>query len=192
MCALFIARLEDPSPQMILSVLLTAFGTAVAAYGEVNLSYLGLLCMFSSETTEAIRLVLTQSLLVGLKFHPIEGLMYMAPACCAWLSVGALLFEFPRISSSGAMEIVYANPGIFFTSACMGFAVNSLAYTTIKLASSLTLKVLATVKNTLLVVIGFVFLGEVVTGIQGVGYAVSLAGFGWYNSIKMRQIANTS
>lgn len=64
MICLFIARLEDPTSRMIASVLLTAGGTALAAYGEVNMSIVGLVFMFSSETGEAIRLVMTQ---VGLR-----------------------------------------------------------------------------------------------------------------------------
>ncbi len=60
MIALFIARLEDPTRAMILSVCITAAGTIMSAWGEVNLSVIGLVLMFSSETGEAIRLVMTQ------------------------------------------------------------------------------------------------------------------------------------
>ena len=70
MLALFIARLEEPSSRLIAAVVLIALGTAMASYGEVNGSILGLAFMFASETFEAIRLVMTQILLVGLKFHP--------------------------------------------------------------------------------------------------------------------------
>jgi hypothetical protein len=39
MIALFIARLEDPSQRLISAVLLIALGTAMASYGEVNMSW---------------------------------------------------------------------------------------------------------------------------------------------------------
>lgn len=190
MICLFLARLEDPTSRMIASVLLTAGGTALAAYGEVNMSFVGIAFMMASETAESIRLVMTQWLLTGHKFHPIEGLMYLAPACCLWLTLGAAVLEFPVIMSTNALSIVAAHPLEFSAAAVMGFLVNTLAYTSIKLASSLTLKVLGTVKNTLLVVFSASYLAEVVTTTQAVGYAISLAGFAWYNQIKMTQIAS--
>lgn len=45
----------------------------MASLGEVNLSLVGLFIMFLSETFEALRLVMTQMLLTGLKFHPSEA-----------------------------------------------------------------------------------------------------------------------
>ena len=53
MLALFIARLEEPSSRLIVAVVLIALGTAMASYGEVNMSTLGLTFMFASETFEA-------------------------------------------------------------------------------------------------------------------------------------------
>ena len=36
--------------------------------------------------------------------------MYLAPACCGWLVIGSLIFEWPRISAAGGMAIVVAHP----------------------------------------------------------------------------------
>lgn len=72
MVALFIADLEVPNKRLISSVVLIGMGTAIASYGEINLSVLGVTFMLLSESFEATRLVMTQILLVGLKFHPSE------------------------------------------------------------------------------------------------------------------------
>ncbi|GFH26629.1 TPT domain-containing protein, partial [Haematococcus lacustris] len=126
-----------------------------------------MVCLFLAGLEDPTKKMIASWLLTGLKFHPIEGLMYLAPSCTLWLLAGAAVLEIPKILSTGAMEIVYANPYMFAAAAVMGFMVNGLAYTSIKLASSLTLKVLGTVKNSLLVVFSVIFLGEVVTGLQG-------------------------
>lgn len=185
MVALFIAQLEAPTSRLISAVFLIALGTAVASYGEVSFSLVGVLYMFSSESFEAIRLVMTQMLLVGLKLHPIEGLMYLAPACSFWLACGVLLVEWPAMQAVNALGLMAARPYLYFSAAALGFAVNTLAYFVIQLSSSLTLKVLGTVKNAGVMWIGVLALHETVTPIQGFGYAVSLVGFFWYNYVKM-------
>lgn len=189
MLALFIARLETPSKRLVFSVLIIALGTAIASAGEVNLNLLGVLIMMSSEAFESVRLVLTQFLLTGYRFHPIEGLMYLAPACTFWLMLGSLSLEYRRMVSANVLEVVMMSPLKFLCAAAMGFAVNALAYIVIQVASSLTLKVLGTVKNALVVVLGILILQETVTPLQGVGYGLSLAAFFWYNLIKSGQIA---
>jgi hypothetical protein len=188
MVALFIARLETPTKRLIWSVSVIAAGTAIASLGELNFSALGVLIMMSSETFEAIRLVMTQLLLTGLKFHPIEGLMYLAPACFFWLAFGSLVMEFRQMVASGAFEIVAAQPWKFVLAAGLGFAVNSIAYIIIQTASSLTLKVLGTVKNAFVVWLGIFLLGDSMTLLQGIGYSISIAAFYWYQKIKMEQI----
>jgi hypothetical protein len=188
MIALFIAQLETPTKRLIWSVSVIAAGTAIASLGELNFSALGVLIMMSSETFEAARLVMTQLLLTGLKFHPIEGLMYLAPACFFWLATGSFLMEFRHMLTAGAFSVVAAQPWKFVLAAGLGFAVNSIAYIIIQTASSLTLKVLGTVKNAFVVWLGIFLLGDTMTFLQATGYSISIAAFYWYQKIKMEQI----
>ncbi|EFN55220.1 hypothetical protein CHLNCDRAFT_134469 [Chlorella variabilis] len=157
---------------------------------KVNLNLTGMFIMLLSELFESIRLVMTQLLLTGLRFHPIEGLMYLAPACTFWLLIGSTVLELRPMLASGAFGLMLERPVKFLAAAMMGFAVNSLAYIVIQSASSLTLKVLGTVKNALVVCLGIVLLAEKVTAIQGMGYGISVAAFFWYQKIKMQQISS--
>ena len=70
----------------------------------------------------------------------VEGLLYMAPACCMWLLLGVAVVEWPRMAAENALGLIAAKPGLYLMAAAMGFGVNSLAYIVIQLASSLTLK----------------------------------------------------
>lgn len=124
-----------------MSVSVIAAGTALAGYGELNVSIAGMFIQLISETAEAGRLIMTQTLLQGMSFHPIEGLMYLAPASLIWMSLGVAFVEGPEMVRDGALTIVTNNPGLFVAAAGMGFAVMSLAFFTIQLCGSLTLKV---------------------------------------------------
>ncbi|KAG2437478.1 hypothetical protein HXX76_006128 [Chlamydomonas incerta] len=191
MLLLFAARLEAPSGPLCGAVGLIAAGVALASYGELNLSLFGLAAMLVSVVAESVRLVLTQYLMAagsGAPLHPLEGLFFISSACTAVLAAQAALTEWPRLAASGQLgRLLAAHPGSFAAAACCGFLVNCLAITVIKLASSLTLKVLGTVKDAALVTIGIVFLREHVTPLQLLGYSISMAGFGAYNAIKAQQ-----
>ncbi|PNW79264.1 hypothetical protein CHLRE_09g408428v5 [Chlamydomonas reinhardtii] len=189
MLLLFAARLEAPSGRLCGAVGLIAAGVALASYGELNLSLFGLCAMLVSVVAESVRLVLTQYLMAAgaAPLHPLEGLFFISSACTAVLAGQAALTEWPRLAAGGHWALLRLHPGSFAAAACCGFLVNMLAITVIKLASSLTLKVLGTVKDAALVTIGIVFLKEHVSSLQLVGYSISMVGFAAYNAIKAQQ-----
>lgn len=57
--------MEVATRRLVAAVSAIAVGVALASYGELNLSLFGLTAMVVSVVAEAIRLVLTQHLLVG-------------------------------------------------------------------------------------------------------------------------------
>lgn len=133
--------MQTPTSPLIASVCVIAMGTAVSGYGEINLSVTGMLIQLVSESAEAGRLIMTQTLLQGLSFHPIEGMLYIAPASVAWMLLGAAVSEFPTILQNGGLRIMANNAPLFLLAASLGFVVTSLAFFTIQLCGSLTLKV---------------------------------------------------
>lgn len=67
--------------------------------------------------------------------------MYLAPACVIWLLIGIMLFEWPNIQTTQAWLLMAGRPLPFAVASVLGFVVNSLTYTVVLLASSVTLKV---------------------------------------------------
>jgi hypothetical protein len=183
MLGLWLVGFSTPSRRLVLAVCCIAAGTALSSAGEVNLSYTGVVYMLVAESMEAARLVMTQVLLTDMDFHPLEALMYLAPACFTWLALGSAFTELPSMLDAGAWAAVAAKPAHFAAAAAMGFAVNAAAYCVIQTASSLTLKVLGVVKNTIVVCLGVVFLKESVTFVQAVGYSASISAFVWYQKL---------
>ena len=115
----------------------------MASYGEVNMSVLGLIFMFTSETFEAIRLVMTQILLVGLKFHPSEPLLSHAFFVIWAILSGVQPFALPllhlrpnvfvsaermcRGPAAGHQELA-SPPGTDMTARCVAAAIEGLKH----------------------------------------------------------------
>lgn len=172
-------RLRKP---LVVSVAVIALGCSLAAYGEIHFAINGFLCMVISELAEALKLVLSQLLLSGrVQFSPFESLYYIAPAAFGWMVVGMYITgETSKIVAARAWEQVFARPGIYLVAASLGFCVNLLVLAVIQRTSSLTFKITGQLKNVLVVVCGVVMFGNIVTGIQAVGYSVAIIGFFLY------------
>ena len=152
-------------------------GTAVAVRGEVELSLIGVAYMLASEFFEAVKLVMTQILLVDRKFGSVEGLAVVGPAAMAALCVCTILGEDWR----DAMEKVGERPLLFLAASLGGVVVNLATNMMVAATSALTLRVTSLLRN-----IGIVFVSTAVlrdstlTLLEGIGFCIALTGFVLY------------
>lgn len=184
MITAYLARIETPSRPTIASIVVISLGTAMTCSFTPQLSILGLIVMFAAEATEAIRLVLTQFLLQNLKFGVVEGQYVLAPASAFWLFLASFCYELPHMIENKAFDTISEHPATFLAASTMGLGVNFLTYFVIQATSSLTMKVLGTVRNIFTIIIGVIFYSEAVTIHEGLGYSVALIGFVGYNMSK--------
>ena len=187
MAVMVLFKLETPSVRLVVSLLLLAAGTALASYGELAFSWAGVVVMLLSEVADALRLVLTQLLLSSSKWHAIEALMYLAPACAACLAVGVLFVEWEAMQREHALSKIVRRPALYALAAVLGFVCNAAQTVVIKKLSSLTLKVVGVTANSLLVVCSTFLFGDQLSRLQVAGYAISFVGFVLYNVIKAQQ-----
>ena len=133
-------------------VLLICLGTAIASYGEIGLSRLGLLLQLGANLSEASRVVLSQRLLATHRLPLLEMQYHVAP--CALLSPhpspaphGATFAASPSLRCAGqaacllcasalvelddpaarsvAAAVVLANPGSFLLASALGLGLQA-------------------------------------------------------------------
>lgn len=181
----YVASIETPTNPVILAVIVISIGTAATCTFTPQLNLLGIFIMFLSELTEGIRLVITQFFLQQLKFGVMESQYVLAPASAFWLFLASAIFELPTMFEKGAFLIILNNPGLFLMASFMGIGVNFISYYVIQATSSLTMKILGTLRNIIMVIVGVILYAEIITFNQSIGYFVSLVGFLGYNLAKM-------
>ena len=187
----FAFGLDKPTLLLVFSIFMMAIGTSVSSYGELHFSMVGFIVIMTAQFSEGIKLVLSQILMTNLKFSVWEGMYYMGPASSFWLLVGVALHELPRMLEEGGLMKMAANPGLFFIAGMGGCAVNLATFCVVKTCSSLTLKVLATVRNIGIVYVSTLTLGDSMTNLEVLGYGISLIGFLAYNYEKLQKAQKT-
>lgn len=183
---LVLFRLTKPSFRIVLSVLVICIGTAIAGAGELNFSLVGMACMLLAQTCEALKLIFTQVVLQNLRFDLAETLYYITPTSAVFVFVFALFMEFPYMTADD-WAILFNNKQAFLLSCVCAIATNVINTFVIQFSNALALKLVATARNAVLVLINALFFAEIVTGQQYIGYTVSLGGFVAYNYINYKE-----
>ncbi len=162
-----------------------AAGVAMASYGELNFSLIGLLCMFGAMSCEAVRLTLVQTLLQGqdLQLNPLSTLYYIMP-----ISVACLLPIAIATEARGLQEcqwLTYQALPTLLANAGGAVALNLSIYIVVGTMSALTMKLAAIVKDIGLVAVSYALFGDTLTFPGVVGYSIALLGVFVYNCRKI-------
>jgi len=172
---------RQPSNVAVVCVLGIVAGTGMEIKGELHASGAGLILMLLSEVTEAIRLVMQQWLLQERHLTVTECMHSLAPPAAMCLSAAAILLEGPVLWARGDLRLVKDCALLFLLTSVLSVAVNFVGVMVVQETSALTCKVLNSVRNVGLVIVGAVFYREQSTLEQIVGYAIALACFAGYN-----------
>ncbi|KNC79939.1 hypothetical protein SARC_07688 [Sphaeroforma arctica JP610] len=178
---LFMFGMINIRKDLLIAVGLIVIGCAASAYGEIAFSIIGFMMMVSSETFEALKLVMTQKLLNTTFSGPIEGLYHTTPITFLCLIVLVIPFEGSTILAESGLSKIGNNPLMYLLAGSLGFMVNLFIMAVIKRTNSLSFKVLGQAKNVGVVLMGALFLGNTVTPLQTGSYGLSTAGFFVYN-----------
>eukprot|EP01062_Namystynia_karyoxenos_P035030 TRINITY_DN2566_c0_g1_i1.p1 TRINITY_DN2566_c0_g1~~TRINITY_DN2566_c0_g1_i1.p1 ORF type:complete len:448 (+),score=151.19 TRINITY_DN2566_c0_g1_i1:101-1345(+) len=182
---LYLFGVESPTRPVMMSVLVICAGTALTTAADPSANLIGLLLQLGAMATEAVAVVLTQWFLQNAKFGVMEGAYVLAPPGAAALFLCAIPVEGAQVWARQSWLAVADAPHLFLAAAFLGVGVNLCAFVVIQCTSSLTFKIIMTLRNIAIVVFSVVMFDEAVTQKEWVGYAVMLLGFAAYNYSKM-------
>lgn len=91
-----VAGLEVMSCRMLLIMSVISFGVLVASYGEISISWIGVVYQMGGVVGEALRLIFMEIFVKrkGLKLNPISVMYYVSP--CRYIYVDLILFFQPK------------------------------------------------------------------------------------------------
>lgn len=177
----FFMGLKTPSLVLVVSVLIISFGVILSSVGEASFSFIGIVMMGLSIITEALRTTLAQVLFGKLKFSVIESQYYTGPVSVLGLWLCTAIFEWDGLVDHG-FSMMAANPILFLLSATLGLCVNFSSLWVTQTCSALTLQIVVTLRNIVIVIVSVFWLGELVTDVQTIGYCFSVLGMVAYKN----------
>ncbi|CAK9324381.1 unnamed protein product [Citrullus colocynthis] len=184
------AGLELMSCRMLLIMSVISFGVLVASYGEINISWIGVVYQMGGVVGEALRLIFMEILVKrkGLKLNPISIMYYVSPCSALCLLIPWIFLEKPKME---ARESWNFPPVILVLNSLCTFALNLSVFLVITHTSALTIRVAGVVKDWVVVLLSALLFADVkLTIINLFGYGIAIAGVVAYNNYKLKKEAS--
>ncbi|KAK6229158.1 hypothetical protein SCA6_018109 [Theobroma cacao] len=184
------AGLEVMSCRMLLIMSVISFGVLVASYGEINISWIGVVYQMGGVVGEALRLIFMEILVKrkGLKLNPISLMYYVSPCSALCLFIPWIFLEKPKMEAHGTWNF---QPVVLTLNSLCTFALNLSVFLVISHTSALTIRVAGVVKDWVVVLVSaLLFADTKLTGINLFGYGIAIAGVAAYNNYKLKREAS--
>ncbi|XP_057474120.1 probable sugar phosphate/phosphate translocator At3g14410 isoform X2 [Actinidia eriantha] len=184
------AGLEIMSCRMLFTMSVISFGVLVASYGEINISWIGVVYQMGGVVGEALRLIFMEILVKrkGLKLNPISVMYYVSPCSAFCLFIPWIFLEKPKMDAQGTWSF---QPLILILNSLCTFALNLSVFLVILHTSALTIRVAGVVKDWVVVLLSALLFSDTkLTIINLFGYGIAIAGVAAYNNTKLKKEAS--
>ncbi|CAG9460830.1 unnamed protein product [Pedinophyceae sp. YPF-701] len=176
------AGLEVYSDAKLRILLLICAGVVIASTGELDdrFQLFGFLIQLAACVAEAVRLALVQVLLQrrGLKLNAVATVAYVAPASLCFL----LPFFFANEWSLLATWPHRIGSGVLLLNCFAAFGLNLSVFLLVGRTSALTMNLGGIVKDWLLILLSWAWMGAAISGITMAGYLVAFCGLLAFNA----------
>ncbi|KAF2223984.1 triose-phosphate transporter family-domain-containing protein [Elsinoe ampelina] len=172
-----------------LSILPIVFGVALATYGDISFTVLGLTTTLLGVVLATCKTIATNRILTGrLSLPPLEVLMWMSPLAAAQSCIYAGM-----VGEIGQLQQLIADNkltrGLIFTlfcNGCLALVLNITSFQSNKSAGALTLTVCGNVKQILTILLGIVLFNVHINWVNGLGLAIAASGAALFSWVELR------
>ncbi len=161
-----------------MAVIPIVIGVAMAFYGELSITSIGVFYTSLCVVLAALKAVVGGELLSGdLKLHEIDLLSKMCPLALLQIGLMALLSgELSEIMGRWDELAGSSAPQVILLSGVLSFSLNVSSFIANKVTSALTLCIAANVKQVLVVAFSTLYFGDPVTAINALGIMIVIFG----------------